>query len=79
MKIYSEINLCNFEPWSGAVETFNRIWNEDKMDELEAILVDLYPEGIDETGLNDLFWFEEEWLFDMLGIVDDDDEEDDED
>lgn len=78
MKITKEIDLRNFEPWSGAVDTFDKIYNADKIDELEWILEDLYPDGIDETQLNDLLWFDDEWILETLGI-DEDDEEGDED
>ena len=29
---------------------------------------ELYPNGIEETGLNDLLWFEPEFIFGNLGI-----------
>ena len=75
MKLYSELDLTRFEPWSGAVDTYERIYNEGKLDDLESLLEELYPEGIDETQLNDLLWFEEEWLFECLGIEEENDEE----
>ena len=79
MKITKEIDLRNFEPWSGAVDTFDKIYNADKIDELEWILEDLYPDGIDETQLNDLLWFDDEWILETLGIdKDDEGDEDDE-
>ena len=68
MKIYTEISLSNFEAWSGAVDTFNKIYNEGKCDELETILEELYPDGMTETQLNDLLWFESETVFEWLGI-----------
>lgn len=68
MRIYTEISLENFEAWSGAEDTLNRIIKEGKCDELEAILEDLYPDGIDETQLNDILRFEEEQVFEWLGI-----------
>ena len=68
MKIYKELSLTNFEPWSGAVDTYNRIYNEDKLDALELLLEELYPDGIEVTQLNDLLWFESEWLLESLGI-----------
>ena len=76
MKVYREIDIRNFEPWSGAVQTYDRIWNENKLDELEALIDELYPDGIDETQLNDILWFEEDWLYETLGIEDEEDEED---
>lgn len=79
MKITKEINLANFEPWSGAIDTFDKIYNAGKIDELEWILEDLYPEGMDETELNDLLWFDDEWILETLGIDEDDEgDEDDE-
>ena len=93
MKITSEINLRDFEGWSGAVDTLNTLTDEQK-DALEAILEEIYPDGMDETSLNDLLWFEDDAIADWLGFDDwedlerknsgeddeeDDDEEDEED
>lgn len=71
MKIYREESLSNFEWWSGAKNTANRIWEEkgeEGFDQLEAILEDVYPEGIDETKLNDLLWFDAETVYEWLEI-----------
>ena len=68
MRIYSELDLNTFEAWSGAVSTLDRIREENKCSELENILEELYPDGMDETELNDLLWFEEEQVFEWLGI-----------
>ena len=83
MKIYTEQSLANFKFWSGAETTAQRIWEEqgsEGFDQLEAILEDLYPDGIDETDLNDLLWFDADTVYEWLGIEDEEDEdEDDED
>ena len=68
MKIYKETSLANFEGWSGAEDTLNRIISEGKCDTLEAILEDMYPDGIDETNLNDLLRFESDTVFEWVGI-----------
>ena len=68
MKIYSEISLENFEAWSGAEKTLDKIISDGKAQELEFILEDLYPEGMDETQLNDLLRFEPEWCYEAVGI-----------
>ena len=68
MKITSEMSLKNFKAWSGAKETLNKLIELDKCDELEFILDDLYPDGLTETELNDLLWFDDEWIFETLGI-----------
>ena len=72
MKITSEISLRNFEGWSGAVDTLNTLTDEQK-DALETILEDLYPDGMDETSLNDLLWFENDTIAEWLGFEDWDD------
>ena len=85
MKIYTEQSLADFKFWSGAETTAQRIWEEqgsEGFDQLEAILEDLYPDGIDETDLNDLLWFDADTVYEWLGIEDEeeeDDEDDDED
>ena len=76
-KIY--ISLTDYRPWSGAVDTFEKIRKEDKMDELDAFIEEMYPDGLTDTELNDLLWFEPEYVFDNLGIDYDEDEEDEED
>lgn len=68
MKLYRELDLTRFEPWSGAVDTYNTICNAEKLNDLEFLLEELYPERIEETQLNDLLWFESEWLLESLGI-----------
>lgn len=78
MKIYTECSLENFTPWSGAVDTFDHILEEGGMRNLEWVLEDLYPDGIDETNLNDIFWFEPEWCFEMAGVSNPYEEEEEE-
>ena len=68
MKISYELNLSTFKAWSGAVDTLDRIRREGKCEELESILEDCYPEGMTETELNDLLWFDDEWIFETLGM-----------
>lgn len=68
MKIISEKSLMNFEAWSGAVETKNIIIENNKVEEFDSLIDECYPNGIDETGLNDILWFEDEWLYQNLGI-----------
>ena len=69
MKITGEISLRNFEGWSGAVDTLNTL-TDDQKDALEANLEDLYPDGMDESSLNDLLWFENDSIAEWLGFED---------
>ena len=75
MRIYSETSLENFEAWSGAVDTLDRVREAGKCDELESIIEELYPDGMSETELNDLLWFEPETVFEWLGIEEEEEEE----
>lgn len=67
MKTINETDLNDFEFWSGAKDSKNR-FSHDEMEQIEYILEDIYPEGMDETALNDLFWFEPECLCEWLDI-----------
>ena len=71
-------DFSTYKPWAGAVDTYSRIEDEGKLDELEAILEDMYPNGISMTALNDLLWMEKDYVFNWLGITDDEDEDDQE-
>lgn len=54
--------------WSGAVDTLNTISNEGKEDDLMELLDGLYPDGVDETELNDFLAFEDDYIFQNLDI-----------
>ena len=73
LKVYHEISETEF--WSGAVDTAEKITEADKWDELEEILEDSYPDGISETELNDLLWFDSEMVLEWLGIEEEEEEE----
>lgn len=70
MKIYTEKSLHNFEFWSGAKTTAETIWDkfgQEGFDTIESNLEMDYPDGMDETQINDLFWFEEDYIATLLG------------
>ena len=68
MRITYDLDLNRFEAWSGAKETLERIQREGKCGLLEQILDDIHPDGMTETELNDLLWFEPETVYEWLGI-----------
>lgn len=68
MTITYELDLDSFKAWSGAVNTLDRVRREGKCTELEAILEDTYPDGMTETELNDLLWFEADTVYEWLGM-----------
>lgn len=79
MKVYYEF-LDKFEPWSGAVNTYEKINDAGKLGALDEFLDEHFRGKIvSEDDVNDLLWFEDDYVLNSLGIHDDedDDEEDD--
>lgn len=66
MRIFREVELASFEAWQGGASTLE--WLEDigKVDEVQGFIDELFPDGLSETELNDLLWFDveaiEEWI-----------------
>ncbi len=76
MKTFNENQtLANFEAWSGGKDTKVEILKADKGEEFDNLIEELYPEGLSETTLNDLLWFERDWLFKLLHISEEDENE----
>lgn len=69
--ITKEYDLADFEPWGPAVDTWDLISSNDMVGDLEAIIEDLYPDGIDETQLNDILAYDSDWVLSELGIEED--------
>ena len=67
MKIYTEKSLQDFEFWSGAKANAEALTSE-QLETIEAILEEIYPEGMDETRINDIFWFDFDQVREWLGL-----------
>lgn len=69
MKIYREESLSNFEFWSGAISNAEEFTLEelDRIGE-ELEVLDCEGDGYDETQINDLMWFEPEYLASLIGL-----------
>ena len=65
MKVFTELNLTNFEFWS---EAKKHKFSYNELKNLENHFDELYPDGMSETQVNDIFWFEEEFLCECLGL-----------
>ena len=68
MKVITETNLRGFNAWSGAVDTKNLIISLGLEEEFEMLIDELYEEGLTDTQLNDLLWFESDWILENLGV-----------
>ena len=64
MQYTTELNLTNFNFWSGAKQHY---FTYSELKEIECSL-DGYLEIPTETDINDLFWFEEEFLCKCIGL-----------
>ena len=68
MKIYRDESLSNFEFWSGAVANAE----EFTLEELDRISEELEAadngDEYEETQINDLMWFEPEYLASLIGL-----------
>jgi hypothetical protein len=69
MQIYYELDLLRFEAWSGGKDTLNTL-TYDQTEQLQTILEEAYPDGLEETSLNDILWFERDWIAEMLSFND---------
>jgi hypothetical protein len=69
MKLYKDESISSFEFWIGAKDTAKYL-TEDELNTIESILEEQYPDGMSETELNDLFWFEDDTLAEWLGYPD---------
>lgn len=56
------------EVWEGAVDTLDRIENEGKQDELMEFLESYFMDIPTMTEVNDLLWFESDYIFESLGM-----------
>jgi hypothetical protein len=65
---YITKDFDEFEPWSGAVEVWEKILDEDKLDDLERFVDEVYNGVIGETELNDLLRFDSDYVYDVLGM-----------
>lgn len=58
----------NYEPWSGAVSTYNELIMRGLFDNFCEALEDCYPDGLTMTELNDILWFEPEFCYELVGL-----------
>ena len=78
------IGFHDYEPWSGAKDTYNYIMEQYGWDEsaVESVLEEIFPDGCTDTELNDFFWFDDN-IYEIFGVKDpyaeNEDDENDED
>ena len=71
MTVSKELNLKDFEAWSGGKDTLNRLIELNKVEEVENLINECFNnEIITETKLNDFLWFETYYIAEYLGMDD---------
>jgi len=67
MIINKNIDLKNFKFWSGAKDLADLLKPEE-LEQIEFALEDFFHHKTpSETDINDLFWFEEDFICEMIG------------
>jgi len=56
--------------WSGGLANYRTIEAQCKEHEFIELIEEIYPDGVELTTLNDILWFDFEWLCEELGIKD---------
>lgn len=73
MKYVVEKSLCNFPAWSGAVDILVTIIDNGDDERVEEVLESIYAdrdEPLTETEINDILWFDCDWIAELLGYKD---------
>ena len=72
VKVSDEMNWNDVftSAWSGARYAAERLQAEGKGEEFVELIGELYPDGIDRTTLNDIMWFDRDWIYKTLGMAD---------
>lgn len=86
MEYKVESSLERFEAWSGGKDTLDVLIEKGDCDEVESLIEECFVDELPtETQINDMLWFERDFIAEHLGYKDWDeyeygkDEEEDED
>lgn len=66
MKIYYEVDIDEFEFWQGGKCVADE-FSDDDLKEIQNKLEELYPDGMSDMELNDLFWHDEDFVAELAG------------
>lgn len=69
MKVWYELDLLHFNPWSGGKDRYD-ILTSEQLEQLESYFEEIFPDGCEEAEINDTFWFEEDMIAEYLGFKD---------
>ena len=80
LEVKRELDFYDLEKecWSGAEDTLKTVREHNMEDELMNFLESYFGEFGETptmTEVNDLLWFEDEWIFEQIGLEEEDDED----
>ena len=64
MDFYDLMGMC----WSGALQTLKNIEDAGKEEELMNLLAELFSDGASDTTINDFLWFDDDYIYEAVGI-----------
>ena len=70
MLVAFEFDIHNFDAWSGGIYTKNKIIEAGLGDAFNRLIDEIFlgKEYITDTEMNDLLWFEADYIFQNLGL-----------
>ena len=82
MKVTYEFDLSEFEAWSGGAETLEKIRKFDlnhpgAMKTAQQYIEECLGDEATETQINDMLWFEDDFILEAIGYCTEDEEDDD--
>lgn len=71
MEIKKDYNFNDLKKnsWSGAIDTLETIEENEKEEELMTLLENTFEDVPTETEVNDFLWFDNDFIFEELGII----------
>lgn len=68
MKVVKDIDLSSFPFWSGAADHAD-VFTPHEFNQIESALEAFFSDELpSETQINDLFWFDCDWLCNLIGV-----------
>ena len=83
MKVTYEFDLSEFKAWRGGADTLEQIRKFDlnhpgAMNAAQQYIEDCLGDEATETQINDMPWFEDDFILDAIGYCDEDEEDEEE-
>lgn len=82
MKVTYEFDLSEFKAWSGGADTLEKIRKFDlthpgAMNAAQQYIEECLGDEATETQINDMLWFEDDFILEAIGYCTEDEEDDD--